>query len=116
MVKSQYRNDIEQVYKITSKINTPQIIFYNSLDRGDGIKANALPGSVYWTSQKGASTEMVQRQISDIRAHKADFIITEAIDSITFLKQVNYLKSLGYFEVYRFKSPDKWGLKRSLLK
>ena len=116
MVKSQYRNDIEQVYKITSKINTPRIIFYNSLDRGDGIKANALPGSVYWTSQKGASTEMVQRQISDIRAHKADFIITEAIDSITFLKQVNYLKSLGYFEVYRFKSPDKWGLKRSLLK
>ena len=115
MVKSQYRNDIEQVYKITSKINTPRIIFYNSLDRGDGIKANALPGSVYWTSQKGASTEMVQRQISDIRAHKADFIITEAIDSITFLKQVNYLKSLGYFEVYRFKSPDKWGLKRSLL-
>ena len=116
MVKSQYRNDIEQVYKITSKSNTPRIIFYNSLDRGDGIKANALPGSVYWTSQKGASTEMVQRQISDIRAHKADFIITEAIDSITFLKQVNYLKSLGYFEVYRFKSPDKWGLKRSLLK
>ena len=92
------------------------MIFYRSLDRGDGIKAGALPGSIYWTSQKGASTEMVQRQISDIRAHKADFIITEAIDSITFLKQVNYLKSLGYFEVYRFKSPDKWGLKRSLLK
>ena len=47
MVKSQYRNDIEQVYKITSKINTPRIIFYNSLDRGDGIKANALPCSFY---------------------------------------------------------------------
>lgn len=116
IVKSQYCNDLEHVYKITSQVNTPRIIFYNSIDRGDGIKANALPGSIYWTSQKGASKKMVQQQISDIRAHNTDFIITEAVDSTLLSAQVNFLKSLGYSEVYRFKSQDKWGLKRSLLK
>ena len=48
------------------EIEKPKIIFYKSIDRGDGIKADALPGSVYWTSQKGASKAMEQKQIDDI--------------------------------------------------
>ena len=77
-------------------MENPKIIFFKSIDRGDGIKADALPGSVYWTSQKGASKAMEQKQIDDIKAQKADFIITEEIDSISLNKRISALESYGY--------------------
>ena len=97
------------------KIEKPKIIFYKSIDRGDGIKADALPGSVYWTSQKGASKAMEQKQIDDIKAQKADFIITEEIDSISLNKRISALESYGYKVAYRFTAKDKWYLVRVLL-
>ena len=115
IVKSPYRNDMNQVYNITSKIEKPKIIFYKSIDRGDGIKADALPGSVYWTSQKGSSKAMEQKQIDDIKAQKADFIITEEIDTISLNKRISALESYGYKVAYRFTAKDKWYLVRVLL-
>lgn len=115
MVKSPYLNDMEQVYKITSTVKNPKIIFYKSLDRGDGIKADALPGSIYWTSQKGASKHMEQIQTDDIKAHKADFVITESLDSAALDRQIAELQAYGYNMAYRFKAKDKWGLRRALL-
>ena len=99
----------------TKKIEKPKIIFYKSIDRGDGIKADALPGSVYWTSQKGASKAMEQKQIDDIKAQKADFIITEESDSISLNKRISALESYGYKVAYRFTAKDKWYLVRVLL-
>ncbi|MDY3848588.1 MAG: hypothetical protein SOZ58_09780 [Prevotella sp.] len=114
-IDSPYSNDMNHVYQITSKIEKPKMIFYKSLDRGDGIKAGALPGSIYWTSQKGASKAMEQRQVEDIKAYKADFIITEALDSATLNSQISDLQNYGYKVAYRFKAEDKWFLRRALL-
>ena len=114
-IVSPYSNDMINVYQITSKIEKPKMIFYKSLDRGDGIKAGALPGSIYWTSQKGASKAMEQRQVEDIKAYKADFIITEALDSATLNSQISDLQNYGYKVAYRFKAEDKWFLRRALL-
>ena len=113
--KSPYQQDMEQVYAITSKFHKPKIIFFQSLDRGDGIKAEALPGSTYWTSQLGASEAMVQQQIDDIKAHKADFIVTETRDSLSLEQQINILNSYGYKVAYKFKSDESWTFKRALL-
>lgn len=89
--------------------------FFQSIDRGDGIKAEALPGSTYWTSQLGASEAMVQQQIDDIKAHKADFIVTETRDSLSLEQQINILNSYGYKVAYKFKSDESWTFKRALL-
>ena len=113
--KSPYQQDMEQVYAITSKFHKPKIIFFQSIDRGDGIKAEALPGSTYWTSQLGASKAMVQKQIDDIKAHKADFIVTETRDSLSLEQRINILKSFGYKVAYKFKSDESWTFKRALL-
>lgn len=112
MIDSPYSNDMKHVYLITSKIENPKMIFYRSLDRGDGIKAGALPGSIYWTSQKGASKAMEQKQIEDIKAHKADFIITEALDYESLNRNIADLQNYGYKVAYRFKAEV---LKRALL-
>ena len=114
-VSSQQLSDIKNIYKITSRFNSPKMIFYNSLDRGEGIKADAVPGSVYWFSQLGATPEMIAKQVKDIKLMKADFIITESLNKEQLNRQVSFLCILGYKVVYINRAKDRWGLLRVLL-
>lgn len=116
-VHSDYLEDEQEVYRLTSATgHQPTMIFYKAIDRGDGIKADALPGSTYWTTQMGATQEMNEQQYQDIRNKKADWIMTESLDSVQLEQQIRWLQGCGYTTAYRFKAKDKWGLMRVLLK
>ena len=101
-VDSELCGGYEKVYSILSKINKPKIIFYNCIDTGEGIQSDALPGSVYWTSQCGATEAMVNKQKSDIQSGRADFLVTvgDEKDSAACLA---FLNSCGYVEILRYK-------------
>ena len=104
------RNDIAQslfyerqkVYDIVSKVNKPKIIYYKTLDNGEGLMSEALPGSKYWITQTGATNSMLKRQIKDIKARNADFIITPGGNNSVNKDNISFLRSCGYFEVFRY--------------
>ena len=95
-------NKRQRVYDIISKVNNPKIIYYKTLDNGEGLKADALPGSKYWITQTGATKSMLKRQIDDIKARKADFIITLGGENNTSKEYISLLSSCGYVEVFRY--------------
>ena len=92
----------KKVSAALSEVTTPKIIFYNCIDTGEGIESDVLPGSVYWTSQCGATVDMVNKQKSDIQAGRADFVVTvgDSEDSDAWLA---FLNSCGYVEMLRYK-------------
>ena len=81
----------EKVSATLSEVKTPMIIFYNCIDTGQGMDSEAFPGSMYWTSQCGATEDMVNMQVSDIQSSRVDFVITvgDSEDSYAWLAFLN---------------------------
>ena len=113
--KSAQYTEMITVNRILKKIKNPKVIYYYCIDRGDGIAANALPGSVYWTSQLGATTEMQERQLVDIKQQKADFIFIESKNQPDETIKIKTLEAMGYHLVYKYKSENNIGRLRAIL-
>ena len=92
----------EKVSAVLSEVKMPKIIFYNCIDTGEGMESDALPGSVYWTSQCGATEDMVNKQKSDIQAGSADFVVTLGDGKYSDV-WLAFLNSCGYVEILRYK-------------
>jgi len=71
----QRRKDYYEIAYYLAQVSKPTIVYYNLTDRGYGVPAGALPGSVYWTSQTGATKEMVRVQYEDVVSMKSDFVL-----------------------------------------
>ena len=54
----------------------PRIIYYNTCTSGFGIPVGSLPGCKYWTSQSGATQQMVDDQLQAIMRREADFVFS----------------------------------------
>lgn len=75
-----------------SRVERPTIIYYNSIEFGESVFPEALPGSRYWAIQVGASDEMRSRQKADVLSGKSDFIEVAANDTI----MSGMLENIGY--------------------
>lgn len=111
IVKSGYYKEQQKFDSILCKYKYPKIIYYNCLDRGDGISCEALPASKYWFRQIGATEEMNFSHLKAIKSRCADFIITEAFDSITMKRNSNILKNYGYKYCVDIEQYDRWGMR-----
>lgn len=98
-----YRKDLYSVGYIMSQIKKPTIIFYETPDHGYGILSDALPGSKYWTTQIGATEEMKNHQLLDIKSGKSDFIMTDDVYSPIEDKE-HIITESGYHLCYTYKT------------
>ncbi len=71
----QRRKDYYEIAYYLAQLPKPTIVYYNLTDRGYGVPAGALPGSVYWTSQTGATPDMIRVQYEDVVSMKSDFVL-----------------------------------------
>lgn len=95
------RTSYYHVAYLMAQINKPKVIYFESQDCGYGTPADALPGSIYWTSQLGATEKMKEVQKNDIQLKKADFIITDNRSS-QYKQNTEFLKQCGYSRKYTY--------------
>jgi len=103
---------------IMSQVNDTKIINCG-LEYGIGLPANALPATLHYSHQNGATKEMEDKQKEAIRQHKADFITIAHNDTTAFRNIINagdYQRYIsiplpdGVFDLYGkkgFKLPSK---------
>lgn len=95
------RTSYYHVAYLMAQIHKPKVIYFESQDCGYGTPADALPGSIYWTSQLGATKKMKEVQKHDIQLKKADFIITDN-KSTQYKQNTEFLKLCGYSKKYTY--------------
>lgn len=113
--KSEFYYEQAKFDSVLNKYEHPTIIYYNSLDRGDGIRCQALPAAKYWFLQNGATKEMKLQHLKAVESRCADFVITEDMDSLAIADKVNKLKGLGYKYCIDIKQNDRWGMRYRVL-
>lgn len=100
---TQYRKDLYNIGYLMSQLPKPTIIYFQSTDHGYGVLADALPGSKYWSSQTGATTEMEQIQVNDVLSGKTDFVMIDNVNS-PLSKKVTILEQSGYYKCYSYQT------------
>lgn len=100
---TQYRKDMYNIGYLMSQVSKPTIIYFQSTDHGYGVLADALPGSKYWSSQTGATTDMEQVQVHDVLSGKSDFVMTDNVNS-PLSKKVTILELSGYHKCYSYQT------------
>lgn len=87
-----------------SQIKQPSIIYYLSGTLGIETPVDGIPATTYWTTQIGATDEMMKSQINAIQSGVADFII--AADNEEFpIYQTDYMiRECGYKELMKFRT------------
>ncbi|MCM1518508.1 MAG: glycosyltransferase family 39 protein [Pseudoflavonifractor sp.] len=75
-----------------SQVTRPTIIYYNSIEYGESVFPEALPGSRYWAIQVGASDDMRRQQELDVLSGKSDFVEVSVKDTV----MGNKLEEIGY--------------------
>ena len=99
----QYRKDLYNVGYLMSQIKKPTIIYFKTPDHGYGTLSDALPGSKYWTTQIGATKEMTEQQLHDIKSRKSDFIMIDDVSSPIEEKE-NIIMESGYHLCYTYST------------
>ena len=94
---NQERVDYENMTKIMQQVNSPTIIYLNTMDTGIGVPAGVMPGSRYWTLQNGATSEMRRQSEEDVRKGISDFVLL--LSQQTSLTE-DSLNTFGYTKVY----------------
>ena len=99
-------------YKISDIINEaerntgrrPTIVFYKDWDRGEHVKARALPGVKYWAIQAGMTEEMYREQEEDIFNKRPDFVIVNKSErkALQRIRENNYIEMLEYYPYPNF--------------
>lgn len=100
---TQYRKDLYNIGYLMSQVPKPTIIYFQSTDHGYGVLADALPGSKYWSSQTGATTEMEQVQVHDVLSGKSDFVMIDNVKS-PLSKKITLLEQSGYHKCYSYQT------------
>lgn len=109
------KTDYYNITYLMSQIPNPSIIYYEGGERGYGVAAGSLPGSKYWIIQHGATEQMKNIQLSDIKNKKADFIIIDDLKpDIDYRKYI--LDSIGYIKSYSAISSNTYVYSKQNLK
>lgn len=82
-----------------SQVKKPTIIYYTSMEKGIGTPVDALPGTRYWSSQMGATQEMLGSQLDGVRKGTADFILVSDFSQPLALTD-SILHTAGYHPVH----------------
>lgn len=116
IVKSEYYKEQIKFDSIIIKYKNPTIVYFDCLDRGDGIICEALPATKYWFKQNGATKVMESQHLKAIKSLCADFVITESTNSDILINSIKNLKKYGYIHCINIKQYDRWGIRyRALL-
>lgn len=82
----------------------PRVAYVGLMDRGEHIKAGALPGIKYWAYQNGSTPEMEGHNREDVFSSEPDFVFLRDTDTV----YARRLKSAGYSIVmtWRIEKPE----------
>lgn len=104
------RKALAEKEKVAFIINTrekeigrrPTIVYYNTWDKGEHVKTNAVAGIKYWAAQGGMTEDMTAEHEKDIQQNNPDFVIIERKDKI----RLDKIKQWGYVCVLEY---NPWG-------
>ena len=82
-----------------SQVKKPTIIYYTSMEKGIGTPVDALPGTRYWSSQMGATQEMLDSQLDGVRKGTADFVLASDFAQPLAMTD-SILQAAGYHQVH----------------
>ena len=83
----------------TSQVSNSTILYYLTMDNGQGIPAICLPATRYWALQSGATDNMIQDQINTVKNRKADFVVANN-------KSDSLIVSSGYHFLCKYRIED----------
>lgn len=95
-------NAFMEMTQFISEKQFSNVLYFNTCPEGEGMLAESKPPCRYWSSQLGATGEMLKDQEEAIKHHKADFVITDVVDGpslafySTFARRDSLLLASGY--------------------
>lgn len=95
-----YRHTYYKAASVLSQVKNPKIVYLDCAIHGWETPVNGLPGSTYYNTQYGETTEMRSRKMQDITHHIPDFICME--EDHQEKDALNTLNLAGYRLCYDF--------------
>ena len=86
-----------------SQIERPKVIYYLCGTLGLETPEDGLPATTYWTTQVGATKDMMKSQVNAMASQKADFIIA-ANNTYPFAQTDSLIRRFGYHPLMNFRT------------
>ncbi len=87
-----------------SQIQKPTIIYYLCGTLGFETPTKGSPATTYWTTQVGATKDMMSSQINAIKSNKADFIVAAENEEYPINETDSLITNSGYHSLFKFRT------------
>ena len=87
-----------------SQVASPTVIYYLCGTLGIETPVDGLPATTYWTTQIGATPEMMKKQIDAISSQRSDFIIAADNNKYPIHQTDSFITSRGYHPLMSFRA------------
>jgi hypothetical protein len=87
-----------------SQIERPKVIYYLCGTLGLETPVDGLPATTYWTTQVGATTDMMDSQMNAMALRIADFIVAGDHNTFPIVQTDSLLQGYGYHPLMSFRT------------